>query len=105
MYVQAGLPPASKNAATWPLKRSMLQQAGLAATPELIHETKGFMQAVLRLRYSTKLLRLTSADSVQQQVHFALSDSRPCNNTWHALSNASSTRSIFIGTRMMQVCL
>jgi pullulanase len=63
-----GLPPASKNAEHWPLKREMLQQQGLAATPNVIAETKAFMQAVLKLRYSSKLFRLPSGEAVMDQV-------------------------------------
>lgn len=63
-----GLPPASKNADTWPLKRSLLQQAGLVATPELIAETRAFLQAVLRLRYSTRHFRLPNAEAIAKQA-------------------------------------
>ena len=63
-----GLPPASKNVDTWPLKRSFLQQSSLRATPELIDETKAFMRAVLAVRYSSLLFRLRSADAVIKQV-------------------------------------
>jgi hypothetical protein len=66
--MQVGLPPASKNVEAWPIKRQYLRMAGLRANPELISETKKFMHAALRLRYSSPLFRLSSAHAILQQV-------------------------------------
>lgn len=78
-----GLPPASKNVDTWPLKRSFLQQSGLRATPELISETKAFMRAMLTLRYSSPLFRLRSADAILKQVRTSLTQCF-CARAWPA---------------------
>lgn len=64
--LQVGLPPASKNADTWPIKKALLGMPGLVAQPELIQETKEFMHAMLRLRYSSPLFRLPAAAILQQ---------------------------------------
>lgn len=61
-----GLPPASKNADTWPIKKALLGMPGLVASPELIQETKAFLHAMLRLRYSSPLFRLPPAAIMEQ---------------------------------------
>ena len=42
----------------------------LKAAPALIQETRVFKQAVLRLRYSSPLFRLPSAQAVSEQVSY-----------------------------------
>ena len=66
--LQVGLPVASKNAETWAIKKPFLGMPSLKASPGLIQEARDFMQAVLRLRYSTPLFRLPSAEAVIAQV-------------------------------------
>lgn len=64
--MQVGLPPASKNADTWPIKKALLGMPGLVAPPVLIRETKAFLHAMLRLRYSSPLFRLPAAAILDQ---------------------------------------
>eukprot|EP00892_Ulva_mutabilis_P007082 jgi/Ulvmu1/4746/UM020_0030.1 len=71
-----GLPPASKNADTWPIKKALLGMPGLVAPPELITETKAFLHAMLRLRYSSPLFRLPAA-AILDQVSFQTAQERP----------------------------
>lgn len=66
-----GLPPANKNAETWPLKRKLLGTTTLVPSPTVIAETHKFFQAMLRLRYSSPLFRLRTGAAVMQQVSFA----------------------------------
>ena len=67
-FTQVGLPPASKNASTWPLKKLLLGNVLLKPSPELIAQTHTFFQSMLRLRYSSPLFRLPTSDSICSQV-------------------------------------
>lgn len=64
-----GLPPASKNKAAWPLKKPRLVPE-LKPSPDLIKESKLAFQTMLRIRYSSPLFRLTSAEAILHQVSF-----------------------------------
>jgi hypothetical protein len=57
---------------------------GLVASPELIRETNQFFQAMLKLRYSSPLFRLRSAEAIMQQVRFrrTLLVSAPAKCIW-----------------------
>ena len=67
-----GLPPASKNAHAWPLKRPLLAAAALyKPSPEVIRGAAAHFQALLRVRYSSPLFRLPTAAAVRRQLSFA----------------------------------
>jgi hypothetical protein len=84
--VQVGLPVASKNADTWAIKKPFLGMPGLKASPSQIQETKEFMKAILRLRYSSPLFRLPTAKAVMDQVTHA-SHAFPLEICMHAFTS------------------
>jgi hypothetical protein len=66
-----GLPPASKNQHAWPLKKPLLAAAAAYKPgPAAITASAAFFRAMLRVRYSTPLLRLPAAAAVRGQVSF-----------------------------------
>lgn len=76
-----GLPPASKNAATWPQKKRLLAMRGLRPDPDLIGETHEWFCALLALRYSSPLFRMRRAEHIIKQVRqmiMAPSSARSC---------------------------
>ncbi|KAK9832555.1 hypothetical protein WJX81_008597 [Elliptochloris bilobata] len=66
----AGLPPASKNQGSWGLHRPLLANPALRPPPELIALAKARFLELLRLRYSSPLLRLPRAEHIQRQLRF-----------------------------------
>jgi len=66
-----GLPPAAKNASTWPLKKLLLGNPALKPSPALIADTHAFTLALLRVRYSSPLFRLRTATAICSQVRHA----------------------------------
>ncbi|MBQ0931808.1 DUF3372 domain-containing protein [Ideonella sp. 3Y2] len=68
-FFGTGLPPAGDNQADWPAMRERLADPRIAPTArEIALVREGFID-LLRIRASTPLLRLGSADEVLQRVH------------------------------------
>ncbi|KAK9903518.1 hypothetical protein WJX75_007894 [Coccomyxa subellipsoidea] len=65
-----GLPPAAKNEAAWPIKQPLLANHSLKPSSDLIKASKAYFMELLRLRYSSPLFRLPSADHIKRQVSF-----------------------------------
>ena len=66
-----GLPPASKNQHSWPLKKPLLSAAAAyKPPPATIAAAAAFFRALLRVRYSSPLFRMPSAEHVCRQVSF-----------------------------------
>ena len=65
-----GLPPAEGNAADWDLMRPLLRDATAVPSPADIAFTRDAFLDLLRIRASTTLLRLRTADDVVQRVRF-----------------------------------
>ncbi len=63
-----GLPPARRNAHLWGLYGPLLVRADLRPGPEHIALAREWAQDLLRLRFSTPLLRLGSADVIRSKV-------------------------------------
>ena len=73
----AGLPVASKNGDKWPIMRPLLEDASLKPAPADIASAKGQALDLLRLRASTPLFALGSAELVGQKVTFPDSGAAP----------------------------
>ena len=65
-----GLPPARDNAHLYPLMRELLRDPVLRATPADIAFARDAFRDWLRIRSSTRLLRLTSAQDILQRLRF-----------------------------------
>ena len=65
-----GLPPAADNEATWPFRQPLLADPALVPTAQDIATAEAAAQDLLRLRFSTDLFRLGSADLIEQKVTF-----------------------------------
>eukprot|EP00775_Hariotina_reticulata_P002314 gene2314-2622_t len=66
-----GLPPASKNQHAWPFKRPLLAMAHYYRPgPEVIARQAAYFQALLRIRYSSPLFRMPTAEHIKQQLRF-----------------------------------
>lgn len=78
----AGLPPAPKNRASWHLHRPLLAQPGPSQEQALAAAQR--FRALLRVRASTPLLRLRTADQVQARlrVHNRGPDAQPAVLVW-----------------------
>ena len=68
-----GLPPKESNEAKWPYMRPLLGDADLAPGADDIEAASAAAADLLRLRYSTPLFRLGSADAVEDKVTFPVS--------------------------------
>lgn len=69
-FYATGLPPAWDNRASWPQMRPRLADARIKPTPEHIDwMRRGFLD-LLRIRASSPLFRLRSAEEVQQRLRF-----------------------------------
>ncbi|MFH1279050.1 MAG: pullulanase-type alpha-1,6-glucosidase [Candidatus Eisenbacteria bacterium] len=66
----AGLPPAEKNRDRWPLMKPLLSRADRKPGRRAIEETAAHFREILRIRRSSPLFRLDSADEVQRRVRF-----------------------------------
>ena len=75
----AGLPPEHDNGAKWHVLAPLLADARLKPNPADIRTAHAQALDLLRLRASTRLFRLGSADLVQAKVTF------PVANSWHQL--------------------
>ena len=66
----SGLPPAADNGADWPLLRPLLADPALKPSAKLIQWTRDVFFDLLRLRESSSLFRLRSADEVRKRLRF-----------------------------------
>jgi pullulanase len=66
----AGLPPQRDNAASWPLMQPLLADAALKPAPALIRWSRDAFLDLLRIRTSSSLFRLRTADEVAARLHF-----------------------------------
>lgn len=69
----AGLPPKQDNGALWDVERPLLADASLKPTPADIAWTRDAFRDLLRIRASTPLFHLASADAVRGRVSFPAS--------------------------------
>ncbi|WP_421734590.1 pullulanase-type alpha-1,6-glucosidase [Cellulomonas sp.] len=65
-----GLPPAADNSTKWPIQQPLLADPALKPTPADIATASKAADDLLRLRFSTPLFRLGSADLIEQKVTF-----------------------------------
>lgn len=65
-----GLPPAPDNEAKWPFQQPLLADPALKPTPADIATASKAADDLLKLRFSTPLFRLGSADLIEQKVTF-----------------------------------
>ncbi|EIE23312.1 alpha-1,6-glucosidase, partial [Coccomyxa subellipsoidea C-169] len=65
-----GLPPAAKNEAAWPIKQPLLANHSFKPSSDLIKASKAYFEELLRVRYSSPLFRLPTADAIKRQVTF-----------------------------------
>ncbi|WP_291380505.1 pullulanase-type alpha-1,6-glucosidase [Demequina sp.] len=65
-----GLPQAADNEAKWPYQQPLLADASLIPTPSDIEKANEAAEELLRLRSSTDLFRLGSAELIEQKVSF-----------------------------------
>jgi pullulanase-type alpha-1,6-glucosidase len=75
----AGLPPERDNASAWHVLAPLLADPRLKPAPEDIRRAHALALDLLRLRASTRLFRLASAERVRAKVSF------PVANSWHQL--------------------
>ncbi|MBW8759846.1 MAG: DUF3372 domain-containing protein, partial [Burkholderiales bacterium] len=69
----AGLPPKQDNGALWDIERPLLADASLKPAPADIAWTSDAFRDLLRIRASTPLFHLASADDVRRRVSFPAS--------------------------------
>jgi len=65
-----GLPPKADNEAKWPFQQPLLADPALKPTPADIATASKAADDLLRLRFSTPLFRLGSADLIERKVSF-----------------------------------
>jgi pullulanase len=65
-----GLPPAWDNEANWPAARPLLADSALKPAPEHIHAARVQFEDLLRIRQSSPLFRLRTAQDVTDRVAF-----------------------------------
>jgi pullulanase len=65
-----GLPPAGDNSAQWDLMRPLLADESLQASEADILANVNSFRDMLRVRYSTPLFRLQTADEIMQRLTF-----------------------------------
>lgn len=65
-----GLPPAGDNSAEWPTMQPLLADPSIQAGEEAITATTMRFQDMLRVRYSTPLLRLRTAEDINARMAF-----------------------------------
>ncbi|MBI3154085.1 MAG: DUF3372 domain-containing protein [Burkholderiales bacterium] len=69
-YFGVGLPVAEKNGDNWPIIGPILRNAAIEPTPTEIAWTRDAFRDLLRIRASTTLLRLRSADDIRARLSF-----------------------------------
>jgi pullulanase-type alpha-1,6-glucosidase len=65
-----GLPPARDNGERWPAMRPLLADPALRPGPAHIRRALGHLEELLRIRRSTRLLRLRGAEEVDRHLRF-----------------------------------
>ena len=65
-----GLPPAAANEGKWPIMKPLLENAALKPSPADIADSNDAALQLLRLKQSSKLFRLGSADLIEKKVSF-----------------------------------
>jgi pullulanase-type alpha-1,6-glucosidase len=65
-----GLPPAGDNGDKWDLIRPLLAASDLAVSPAQIQESGAYFEELLRIRRSSELFRLPTAEAVSQHLTF-----------------------------------
>ncbi len=65
-----GLPPAADNAGDWPLMHPLLADPGIAPDRDQVAFTRDAFRDLLRIRASSGLFRLRSADEVRARLRF-----------------------------------
>ena len=68
-----GLPPKADNQAKWAYQKPLLADPALKPTAAQVATASAQAQQLLKLRFSTPLFRLGSADLIQQKVTFPVS--------------------------------
>ena len=68
-----GLPPQEANSAKWPFMKPLLANPALKPSAADVRTADAMAQDLLRLRFSTKLFRLGSADAINAKVTFPVS--------------------------------
>ena len=69
-YFGTGLPPAQDNQSSWSYMRPLLANSAIKPAPADIQWTRDAFLDLLRIRASSRLFRLTSAEQVQQRLRF-----------------------------------
>jgi pullulanase/glycogen debranching enzyme len=69
----AGLPPRADNGELWAMERPLLADASLKPSPADIGWTRAAFRDLLRIRASTSLFHLATADDVRERVSFPAS--------------------------------
>ncbi|TDK26250.1 DUF3372 domain-containing protein [Luteimonas aestuarii] len=69
-FFGSGLPPAQDNRDNWPLMRPLLADGSIKPHPEHIAFARDALYDLLRIRASTPLFRLHSADEVKRRLTF-----------------------------------
>lgn len=65
----AGLPPAGENQRNWPVMQPLLADPALQPAPADILDAVTYFQEVLRIRKSSRLFRMETAEDIQQRLH------------------------------------
>lgn len=68
-----GLPHAAENANRWNLARPLLANPDLKPTRDVVRQAAACAADILRLRFSSRLFRLGSADLIHQKLSFPVS--------------------------------
>ena len=69
-FFGTGLPPARDNGGDWALMRPLLADSAIKPQPQEIAFARDALLDLLRIRASTRLLRLPDADEVQRRLRF-----------------------------------
>jgi pullulanase len=69
-FFGTGLPPAPDNAKDWPLFKPLLANAAMKPTPADIAFARDAFRDLLRIRASSTLLRLRTADDINKRLRF-----------------------------------
>ncbi|AKU24107.1 alpha-1,6-glucosidase domain-containing protein [Massilia sp. NR 4-1] len=69
-YFGTGLPPAADNGKDYALLRPLLANAALKPSPEDIAFTRDAFRDLLKIRASSTLFRLRTAEDIKQRLHF-----------------------------------
>lgn len=70
-YFATGLPPQQDNGATWGLMRAYLTNPAIKPEPAQIRYASAMFVDLLRIRASTQLFRLPTAEAIKRRLRFA----------------------------------